>query len=91
MYLLVHPSVYPADLSVALVAAYDADDASEGTNAKLTYAIEKNVIEERSGEAIFVVHPETGLVRTALCCLDREAAPEYHIQVVAADGGGQKG
>ncbi|XP_045130739.1 neural-cadherin-like isoform X2 [Portunus trituberculatus] len=80
-----------ANLSVALVAAYDADDASEGTNAKLTYAIEKNVIEERSGEAIFVVHPETGLVRTALCCLDREAAPEYHIQVVAADGGGQKG
>ncbi|XP_069945615.1 putative neural-cadherin 2 isoform X3 [Cherax quadricarinatus] len=81
----------PIDLSVAVIAAWDADDASEGTNAKLTYAIEKNVIDELSGEAIFSVHPETGLVRTALCCLDRETTPEYYIQVVAADGGGLKG
>ena len=79
------------DLSVAVVAAWDADDDSEGTNARLTYSIEKNVIDERSGEAIFAVHPETGLVQTALCCLDRETTPEYHIQVVATDGGGQKG
>nr|XP_045604889.1 putative neural-cadherin 2 [Procambarus clarkii] len=81
----------PIDLSVAVISAWDADDATEGTNARLTYAIEKNVIDERSGEAIFAVHPETGLVRTALCCLDRETTPEYHIQVVAADGGGLKG
>ncbi|XP_045132549.1 putative neural-cadherin 2 [Portunus trituberculatus] len=80
-----------ANLSVAVVAAWDADDASEGTNARLTYSIEKNVIDERSGDAIFAVHPETGLVRTSLCCLDRETTPEYHIQVVATDGGGQKG
>ncbi|XP_050721664.1 putative neural-cadherin 2 isoform X2 [Eriocheir sinensis] len=80
-----------ANLSVAVVAAWDADDASEGTNARLTYSIEKNVIDERSGEAIFAVHPETGLVRTVLCCLDRETTPEYNIQVVATDGGGQKG
>ncbi|XP_045138941.1 putative neural-cadherin 2 isoform X2 [Portunus trituberculatus] len=80
-----------ANLSVAVVSAWDADDATEGTNAKLTYSIEKNVIDERTGEAIFAVHPETGLVRTALCCLDRETTPEYHIQVVATDGGGQKG
>ncbi|XP_064095252.1 LOW QUALITY PROTEIN: putative neural-cadherin 2 [Macrobrachium nipponense] len=81
----------PIDLSVAMVSAWDADDVSEGTNAFLTYSIEKNVIDERSGQAIFAVNPETGYVRTAICCLDRETTPEYQIQVVAVDGGGLKG
>ncbi|XP_042205076.1 uncharacterized protein LOC121854466 [Homarus americanus] len=81
----------PIDLSVGVVTAWDADDQQEGTNAHLTYSIEKNVIDERSGQAIFTVNPETGLVRTAICCLDRETTPEYHIQVVAVDGGGLKG
>ncbi|XP_068204753.1 protocadherin Fat 4-like [Palaemon carinicauda] len=81
----------PVDLSVAEVSAWDADDATEGTNARITYAIEKNVIHDKSGEAIFNVDPNSGLVTTALCCLDRETTPEYHIQVVAADGGGLKG
>ncbi|XP_066984935.1 putative neural-cadherin 2 [Macrobrachium rosenbergii] len=80
----------PVDLSVAEVSAWDADDATEGTNARITYAIEKNVIHDRSGEAIFSVDPHSGLVTTALCCLDRETTPEYHIQVVAADGEGSK-
>nr|XP_045603729.1 putative neural-cadherin 2 isoform X2 [Procambarus clarkii]XP_045603730.1 putative neural-cadherin 2 isoform X2 [Procambarus clarkii] len=81
----------PIDLSVGVVWAWDADDEKEGTNALLTYTIEKNVMEERSGQAIFAINPETGLVRTAICCLDRETTPEYHIQVVAVDGGGLKG
>lgn len=81
----------PPDLPVVRISAWDADDASEGTNARLSYSIEKNVIEERSGEAIFAVEPHTGEVRTALCCLDRETTPEYTIQVVATDGGGLKG
>ncbi|XP_047498494.1 neural-cadherin-like [Penaeus chinensis] len=81
----------PGDLPVVRISAWDADDASEGTNARLSYSIEKNVIEERSGEAIFAVEPHTGEVRTALCCLDRETTPEYTIQVVATDGGGLKG
>ncbi|XP_071513597.1 uncharacterized protein [Panulirus ornatus] len=81
----------PIDLSAGVVWAWDADDQQEGTNAHLTYSIEKNVVDERSGQAIFAVHPETGLVRTAVCCLDRETTPEYHIQVVATDGGGLKG
>ncbi|ROT83111.1 putative neural-cadherin 2, partial [Penaeus vannamei] len=71
-------------LPVAVVGAWDADDATEGTNARLTYAIEKNVIQEESGEAIFTVEPLTGEVTTALCCLDRETTPEYSIQVVAS-------
>ncbi|XP_063879939.1 putative neural-cadherin 2 isoform X2 [Scylla paramamosain] len=81
----------PIDLSVGVIAAWDADDASEGTNAKVIYSIEKNVIHERTGEAIFRVNPQSGLIQTALCCLDRETTPEYHIQVVATDGGGLKG
>ncbi|KAK4290981.1 hypothetical protein Pmani_036157, partial [Petrolisthes manimaculis] len=85
------PSPLSSYLSVGVIAAWDADDASEGTNARLTYSIEKNVIHERTGEAIFTVDPQTGLVRTALCCLDRETTPEYQIQVVASDGGGLKG
>ncbi|XP_064116623.1 putative neural-cadherin 2 [Macrobrachium nipponense] len=81
----------PVALSVVEVSAWDADDATEGTNARITYAIEKNVIHDKTGEAIFSVDPHSGLVTTALCCLDRETTPEYHIQVVAADGGGLKG
>ncbi|XP_071513389.1 putative neural-cadherin 2 isoform X2 [Panulirus ornatus] len=81
----------PIDLSACVVWAWDADDQQEGTNARLTYSVEKNVVDERSGQAIFAVNPETGLVRTAVCCLDRETTPEYHIQVVATDGGGLKG
>lgn len=85
------PSFLPIDLSVAVVAAWDADDTSEGTNAKVTYSIQKNVMHERTGEPIFSLHPETGLVRTSVCCLDRETTPEYQIQVVATDGGGLQG
>lgn len=76
---------------MVLVSAWDADDADEGANAQLTYSIEKNVVDERTGEAIFSVEPRSGLVRAVLCCLDRETSPEYHIQVVATDGGGLKG
>ncbi|KAK8742325.1 hypothetical protein OTU49_001806, partial [Cherax quadricarinatus] len=81
----------PIDLSVAVVAAWDADDITEGTNARITYSIAKNVVYEPTGEAIFSVDPDTGLIRTAICCLDRETTPEYEIQVVAVDGGGLKG
>ena len=37
------------------------------------------------------VHSQSGLLSTALCCLDRETTPEYQLQVVATDGGGLKG
>ncbi|CAL4153357.1 unnamed protein product, partial [Meganyctiphanes norvegica] len=81
----------PIDLSVALVRAWDADDPLEGSNAHLTYSIEKNVVEEETGNAIFKLDAQTGLLQTALCCLDRETTPSYQIQVVASDGGGLKG
>ncbi|ROT73963.1 Cj-cadherin [Penaeus vannamei] len=71
-----------------MVSAWDADDEAEGTNALVTYTIEKNVLDEKTGLAIFTVNPHSGLIRTAVCCLDRETTPRYVIQVTATDGGG---
>lgn len=76
---------------VMTMTAVDYDDPNEGTNAKLVYSIEKNVIEEETGQPIFEIEPETGVIKTAVCCLDRERTPDYSIQVVAMDGGGLKG
>ncbi|XP_068229142.1 putative neural-cadherin 2 [Palaemon carinicauda] len=79
------------DVSVARISAWDADDSTEGLNGRVTYSIEKNVIDEETGKAIFNVDSNTGIIKTAICCLDRETTPEYQIQVVATDGGGLKG
>lgn len=71
--------------------ADDYDDINEGTNAKLIYSIEKNAIEEDSGAPIFEINPHTGVIKTSVCCLDREKTPDYSLQIVATDGGGLKG
>ncbi|XP_069188218.1 putative neural-cadherin 2 [Procambarus clarkii] len=76
---------------VAQVTATDHDDPLEGSNARLVYSLEKNVIDEASGRPIFTVDSQLGLITTAICCLDREKAQRYAIQVVATDGGGLKG
>ncbi|XP_068201441.1 neural-cadherin-like isoform X2 [Palaemon carinicauda] len=78
-------------LQVITMKAEDYDDPMEGTNAQLTYSIENGVIDEVTGQPIFRVEPNTGIVRTAVCCLDREKTQGYVIQVVATDGGGLKG
>lgn len=78
-------------MAVMTMSAIDYDDPNEGTHAKLVYSIEKNVIEEETGAPIFEIEPETGVIKTAVCCLDRERTPDYSIQVVAMDGGGLKG
>ncbi|XP_065164456.1 neural-cadherin isoform X4 [Atheta coriaria] len=80
-----------AGMVVMTMTAVDYDDPSEGTNARLVYSIEKNVIEEETGSPIFEIESETGVIKTAVCCLDRERTPDYSIQVVAMDGGGLKG
>lgn len=80
-----------AGMVVMTMTAVDYDDPNEGTNAKLLYSIEKNVIEEETGSPIFEIEPDTGVIKTAVCCLDRERTPDYSIQVVAMDGGGLKG
>lgn len=73
------------------MTAVDYDDSNEGSNARLTYSIEKNVIDEDTGVPIFDIESKTGTIKTAICCLDRERTPDYAIQVVAMDGGGLKG
>ncbi|KAI5742124.1 hypothetical protein M8J77_003534, partial [Diaphorina citri] len=80
-----------AGMVVMTMTAVDYDDPLEGTNAKLTYSIEKNVIEEETGTPIFEIESDTGVIKTAVCCLDRERTPDYSIQVVAMDGGNLKG
>ncbi|CAH2066840.1 unnamed protein product, partial [Iphiclides podalirius] len=80
-----------AGMVVMTMTALDYDDPAESNNAKLWYSIEKNVIEEETGSPIFEIEPETGVIKTAVCCLDRERTPDYSIQIVASDGGGLKG
>jgi hypothetical protein len=43
---------------------------------------EKNVIDENTGTPIFEIEEETGVIKTAVCCLDREKTPDYSIQVI---------
>lgn len=73
------------------MTAIDYDDPEESGNADILYSIEKNVVEEDTGLPIFEIDSKTGLITTAVCCLDRERTPDYVIQVVAVDGGGLKG
>ncbi|XP_066902324.1 neural-cadherin isoform X6 [Halyomorpha halys] len=80
-----------AGMVVMTMTAVDYDDPQESTNARLVYSIEKNVIEEETGSPIFEIESDTGVIKTAVCCLDRERTPDYSIQVVAMDGGGLKG
>nr|CAD7461382.1 unnamed protein product [Timema tahoe] len=79
-----------AGTAVMTMSATDHDDPSEGTNARIIYSIEKNVIEEDTGSPIFEIESDTGVIKTTVCCLDRERTPDYSIQVVAMDGGGLK-
>lgn len=71
--------------------ATDHDDPREAQNARLTYSLEKNVVDEGTGSPILAIDTHTGLITTALCCLDREKTQRYQVQVVATDGGGLKG
>nr|CAH0107913.1 unnamed protein product [Daphnia galeata] len=80
-----------AGMVVMTMTAVDYNDPNEGSNAKLTYSIEKNVIDEKTGMPIFEIESETGVIKTAVPGLDREKTPDYSIQVVAMDGRGLKG
>lgn len=79
-----------AGMTIMTMTATDYDDPLEGSNAKLKYSIEQNQVNE-NGELIFAIDEETGVISTAVCCLDRETNPEYTIKVLAVDGGGLKG
>lgn len=42
------------------VEAIDYDDPAESGHAAVSYAIEKNVIDERTAKPIFTIEPRTG-------------------------------
>lgn len=79
-----------AGMTVMTMTATDYDDPNESNHAKLKYSIEQNQVNE-NGELIFNIDEDTGVISTAVCCLDRETNPEYTIKVVAMDGGLLKG
>uniref|UniRef100_A0A8C5RNT2 Cadherin domain-containing protein n=1 Tax=Laticauda laticaudata TaxID=8630 RepID=A0A8C5RNT2_LATLA len=70
--------------SVIQVTASDADDPTYGNSAKLVYSI-------LEGQPYFSVEPQTGIIRTALPNMDREAKEEYHVVIQAKDMGGHMG
>ncbi|KAG8290733.1 beta-catenin binding [Homalodisca vitripennis] len=76
---------------VMTISAVDYDDPEDGGNADIVYSLEDNVVEEATEEPIFEMYYSTVVTRTAVCCLDREMAPVYVIQLVAVGGGGLKG
>ena len=55
-----------AGMVVMTMTAVFYDDPNEGSNAKLTYSIEKNVIDENTGMPIFEIESETGVIKTAV-------------------------
>ncbi|XP_056605424.1 cadherin-11 [Triplophysa dalaica] len=70
--------------SVIKVTATDADDPTYGNSARLVYSI-------LQGQPYFSVEPQTGIIRTALPNMDREARQEYIVVIQAKDMGGHMG
>ena len=73
------------------VEAEDADDPDEPSNTRLVYSIAKNAVSGPDGRPMFSIEPETGVIRTNVCCLNRETAHLFFLQVVAMDAGGLRG
>ncbi|XP_048867091.1 cadherin-18-like [Brienomyrus brachyistius] len=70
--------------SVFQVSATDADDPTYGNSARIVYSI-------LQGQPYFSVDPKTGVIRTALPNMDREAREQYFIIIQAKDMAGQVG
>ncbi|XP_041848809.1 cadherin-7-like isoform X2 [Melanotaenia boesemani] len=78
------PERSPVGSSVVTVRATDADDPTYGNSARLVYSI-------LHGQPYFSVETKTGVVRTALPELDREAQDHYLVVIQAKDMMGQMG
>ncbi|XP_069476895.1 cadherin-7 isoform X2 [Ambystoma mexicanum] len=70
--------------SVLQVTATDADDPTYGNSARVVYSI-------LQGQPYFSVEPKTGIIRTALSNMDREAKDQYLLVIHAKDMVGQMG
>ncbi|KAL7984423.1 hypothetical protein Chor_002993, partial [Crotalus horridus] len=70
--------------SVVQVTATDADDPTYGNSARVVYSI-------LQGQPYFSVEPKTGIIKTALPNMDREAKDQYLLVIQAKDMVGQNG
>ncbi|CAB1413548.1 unnamed protein product [Pleuronectes platessa] len=78
------PEMSNVGTSVMQVTATDADDPTYGNSARLVYSI-------LQGQPYFSVESQTGIIRTALPDMDREARQEYEVVIQAKDMGGHMG
>ncbi|XP_048403001.1 cadherin-8 [Stegostoma tigrinum] len=78
------PEMSSVGTSVMGITATDADDPVYGNSAKLVYSI-------LEGQPYFSIEPHTGIIRTALPNMDREAREEYLVVIQAKDMGGHMG
>uniref|UniRef100_A0A4W5L2G5 Cadherin 7a n=1 Tax=Hucho hucho TaxID=62062 RepID=A0A4W5L2G5_9TELE len=78
------PEMSPVGTSVVTVVATDADDPTYGNSARVIYSI-------LEGQPYFSVEPKTGVVKTALPNMDREARDQYRLVIQAKDMVGQMG
>ncbi|OCT74584.1 cadherin-7 [Xenopus laevis] len=78
------PEMSPVGTSVLQVTATDADDPTYGNSARVSYSIIQ-------GQPYFSVEPKTGIIRTALPHMDREAKDQYLLVIQAKDMVGQMG
>ncbi|XP_078543895.1 cadherin-18 [Lissotriton helveticus] len=78
------PEMSEVGTSVLQVTATDADDPTYGNSARVVYSI-------LHGQPYFSVDPKTGVIRTALPSMDREAKEHYSVVIQAKDMAGQVG
>ncbi|XP_048868425.1 cadherin-18 [Brienomyrus brachyistius] len=78
------PEMSEVGTSVFQVTATDADDPTYGNSARVVYSI-------LQGQPYFSVDPKTGIIRTALANMDREAREHYAVVIQAKDMAGQVG
>ncbi|XP_048472395.1 cadherin-18-like isoform X2 [Rhincodon typus] len=78
------PEMSEVGTSVLQITATDADDPTYGNSARVVYSI-------LQGQPYFSVDPNTGIIRTALPNMDREAREQYSVVIQAKDMAGQIG
>ncbi|XP_069766658.1 cadherin-6-like isoform X1 [Narcine bancroftii] len=83
-YVATIPEMSDVGTSVIQVIATDADDPTYGYSARVVYSI-------LQGQPYFSVESDTGIIRTALPNMDREAKEQYQVIIQAKDMGGQMG
>uniref|UniRef100_A0A8C1PK38 Cadherin-12 n=1 Tax=Cyprinus carpio TaxID=7962 RepID=A0A8C1PK38_CYPCA len=78
------PEMSEIGTSVFQVTATDADDPTYGNSARVVYSV-------LHGQPYFSVDPKSGIIRTALADMDREAREHYSVVIQAKDMAGQVG